>query len=218
MTEHGVLTGLYPIQGDGVLARQGALVLLVYPAGGAFTDRLLDLLAEAARCGGSGRSFTDLVSAEFDSDAGTADTSGNEPGPAAVAFGPDGGGTAITSYGAAWAEVTTAHGTQRFTAGQAYGRLRCTLPSPAAKIGAGVRPDDSGDGIDRYLRLADGIVRAVGLVYYPEPLAEVKADDHGRTVPLRAIADTEQGEPAPPPARPWGTRVSASQRRPRATK
>jgi hypothetical protein len=189
------------------------LVLLVYPAGGAFTDRLLDLLAEAARCGGSGRCFTDLVSAEFDSDAATADTSGNEPGPAAVAFGPDGGGTAITIYGAAWAEVTTAHGRQRFTAGQPYGRLRCTLPSPAAKIGAGVRPDDSGDGIDRYLRLADGIVRAVGLVYYPEPLAEVKADDHGGTVPLRAIADTEQGEPAPSPSPALG---DAGQREPEA--
>lgn len=45
MTEYGVLPGLWPIHGDGVLARQGDLVLLIHPAGGAFTDRLLDLLA-----------------------------------------------------------------------------------------------------------------------------------------------------------------------------
>ena len=45
---HGVLPGLWPIHGDGVLARQGDLVLLIHPAGGAFTDRLLDLLAGAA--------------------------------------------------------------------------------------------------------------------------------------------------------------------------
>jgi FHA domain len=204
VTEHAVLPGLYPIQGDGVLARQGDFVLLIHPAGGAFTDRLLDLLAEAARGGGSGRWFTDLVSAEFDSDAATAGTSGNEPGPAAVAFGPDGDGTAIALYGAAWAEVTTAHGTQRLTAGQPHGRLRCTLPSPAAEIRGGVRPDDSGAGTDRYLRLADGVVRAVGLVYYPETLAEVKPDDRGKApapvsaiadqAPVRAQADLEQGE------------------------
>jgi len=69
VSEHGVLPGLWPIHGDGVLARQGDLVLLIHPAGGAFTDRLLDLLAAAARAGESGLGFTDLVSAEFDADA-----------------------------------------------------------------------------------------------------------------------------------------------------
>ena len=72
MSEQGVLPGLWPIQGDGVLARQGDLVLLVHPAGGAFTDRLLDLLAKTARVGESGRSFADLISAEYESDAADA--------------------------------------------------------------------------------------------------------------------------------------------------
>ena len=65
MSEHGVLPDLWPICGDGVLARQGDLVLLVHPAGGAFTDRLLDLLADTAQANESGLRFTDLVSAEF---------------------------------------------------------------------------------------------------------------------------------------------------------
>ena len=42
MTEHGVLPGLWPIHGDGVLARQGDLVLLIHPAGGVFTDDLIE--------------------------------------------------------------------------------------------------------------------------------------------------------------------------------
>ena len=78
MTGHGVLPGLWPIQGDGVLARQGDLVLLIHPAGGPFTDRLLGLLADSARAGQDGLRFTELVSAEFDADAAAA---GDRPGP-----------------------------------------------------------------------------------------------------------------------------------------
>ena len=127
MSEHGVLPGLWPIHGDGVLARQGDLVLLIHPAGGAFTDRLLDLLTAAARAGESGLRFTDLVSAEFDADASAATAA--QQGPAVVAFGPAGGGTAVAVYGTGWAEITTAYGAQRLTAGEPYGRLRCVLPS-----------------------------------------------------------------------------------------
>ncbi|HJY96842.1 MAG TPA: hypothetical protein VJ371_17965, partial [Streptosporangiaceae bacterium] len=97
MTEHGVLPGLWPIHGDGVLARQGDLVLLIHPAGGVFTDRLLDLLTDAARAHATGLRFTDLVSAEFDTDAAAADA--DQQGPAVVAFGPADGGTAVAVYG-----------------------------------------------------------------------------------------------------------------------
>ena len=172
MTEHGVLPGLWPIHGDGVLARQGDLVLLIHPAGGPFTDRLLDLLADAARTGASGLRFTDLVSAEFDADAATADTA-IEQGPAVVAFGPAGGGTAVAVYGTGWAEVTTAHGAQRLTAGEPYGRLRCVLPSTLIRVQAGVQPVAGDAETDPYLRLADGVVRAVALLYAP---AEITAE------------------------------------------
>ena len=172
MTDHGVLPGLWPIQGDGVLARQGDLILLIHPAGGPFTDRLLGLLADAARTGASGPEFTDLVSAEFDADAATADTAA-EHGPAVVAFGPAGGGTAVAVYGTGWAEVTTAQGAQRLTAGGPYGRLRCVLPSTLIKVQAGVQPVASDPETDPYLRLADGVVRAVALLYAP---AEITAE------------------------------------------
>jgi hypothetical protein len=168
VSSHAVLPGLWPVHGDGVLARQGDLVLLIHPAGGPFTDRLLDLLADAALAGRGGRHFTDIISAEFDADAAASVTANHDPAPAAVAFGPDGGGVAITLYGTAWAEVTTAHGEQRLTAGQPHGRLRGILPTSAVKIRAGVRAADDDGGTDPYLRLADGVVRAVALVYSPD--------------------------------------------------
>jgi hypothetical protein len=172
VTERGVLPGLWPIHGDGVLARQGDLILLIHPAGGAFTDRLLDLLADVARAGGDGLRFTDLVSAEFDADAAFADTAADQHGPAVVAFGPAGGGTAVAVYGTGWAEVTTAYGAQRLTTGEPYGRLRCVLPSALIKIRAGVRPVADDAETDPYVRLADGVVRAVALLYAPSELTE----------------------------------------------
>jgi hypothetical protein len=194
VTEHGVLPGLWPIHGDGVLARQGDLVLLIHPAGGAFTDRLLDLLADAARARATGLRFTDLVSAEFDTDAAAADTA-DQHDPAVVAFGPAGDGTAVAVYGTGWAEVTTAHGSQRLTAGEPYGRLRCVLPSTLIKIRAGVRPVPGDGETDPYLRLADGMVRAVALLYAPAEVAGEAADE-GR-YPAPAPSPAAEASPAP---------------------
>jgi hypothetical protein len=203
VTEHGVLPGLWPIHGDGVLARQGDLVLLIHPAGGAFTDRLLDLLTDAARAGVTGLRFTDLVSAEFDADAAASDA-GGEQGPAVVAFGPADGGTAIAVYGTGWAEVTTAHGAQRLSAGEPYGRLRCVLPSTLILLRAAVRPVPGEGETDPYLRLADGVVRAVALLYAP---AEISADAADRGRHASAPAEVSPAAAAPlaagrPPAAP----------------
>ena len=204
MTEHGVLPGLWPIHGDGVLARQGDLVLLIHPAGGAFTDRLLDLLAEAARARATGLRFTDLVSAEFDTDAAAADTA-DQQDPAVVAFGPAGDGTAVAVYGTGWAEVTTVRGSQQLTAGEPYGRLRCVLPSTLIKIRAGVRPVPGEGETDPYLRLADGVVRAVALLYAPAEAAAEAADEGRYAAP--APSPAAEASPAPaavvaPPAVP----------------
>jgi hypothetical protein len=169
VSKGGVLPGLWPIHGDGVLARQGDLVLLIHPAGGAFADRLLDLLTNAARVGQDGLGFTSLVAAEFDADAAAADMA--DPGPSAVAFGPDGVGTAMALYGTAWADVTTVHGVQRLSPGQPHGRLRCVLPSEVVTVRAGVLEGDITADTDPYLRLADGVVRAVALAYAPEGTA-----------------------------------------------
>ena len=219
MTDHGVLPGLWPIQGDGVLARQGDLILLIHPAGGPFTDRLLGLLADAARTGASGPQFTDLVSAEFDADAATADTAA-EHGPAVVAFGPAGGGTAVAVYGTGWAEVTTAQGAQRLTAGEPYGRLRCVLPSTLIRVQAGVQPVASDPETDPYLRLADGVVRAVALLYAPAEItaeaasqARPAAPDHGLVpdVSPAALAAVEQSAPAPAAPEPVQVQQAASE-------
>jgi len=193
VSEQGVLPGLWPIHGDGVLARQGDLVLLIHPAGGAFTDRLLDLLTAAARAGESGLRFTDMVSAEFDADASAAPAAA-EHGPAVVAFGPVGGGTAVAVYGTGWAEVTTTYGAQRLTSGEPYGRLRCVLPSTLIKVRAGVQPVAGDDETDPYLRLADGVVRAVALLYAPAGVKAETADQFQPQAPAPAVPE------APPPA------------------
>jgi FHA domain len=216
MTEHGILPGLWPIHGDGVLARQGDLVLLIHPAGGAFTDRLLDLLAEAAGARADGLGFTDLISAQFDADAAAADIAADQPGPAVVAFGPVGDGTAVAVYGTGWADVTTAHGPQRLTAGEPYGRLRCVLPSRLIAVRAGVQPVVGENETDPYLRLADGVVRAVALLYAP---AEVRPEAAGRPRPAASgaglAADVSPAvpaaaqAPAPAPAEPAAAQAPA---------
>jgi FHA domain len=207
VTEHGILPGLWPIHGDGVLARQGDLVLLIHPAGGAFTDQLLDLLGEAARARANGLHFTDLVSAQFDADAVAADATADQQGPAVVAFGPVGGGTAVAVYGTGWAEVTTARGSQRLTAGEPYGRLRCVLPSTLITVRAGVQAVVGDSETDPYLRLADGVVRAVALLYAPAEVRGEPADQPGPAAPGPDLAAdmspaVSPAVPTPPPAPP----------------
>jgi FHA domain len=200
VSEGGVRPGLWPIRGDGVLARLGDLVLLIHPAGGAFADRLLDLLTGAARDGQDGVGFTNLVSAELDADAIAANPA--DPGPAAVAFGPVSAGTAVVLYGTAWADVTTVRGIQHLSAGEPYGRLRCVLPSQMITIRAGVDESGMNADTDPSLRLADGVVRAVALAYAPESTVAAH--------PPRAkrAARPEAAPPAPPSAAPEQSQVA----------
>jgi FHA domain len=202
MSKHGVLPGLWPIPGDGVLARQGDLVLLIHPAGGAFTDRLLSLLTDAARAGQSGRRFADLMAGEFDADADQADAVSGQQPPAAVAFGPAAAGTAVAMYGAAWADIATADGVQRLTPGQPYGRMLCVLPSRVISIRAGVQATSGDADTDPYLRLADGVVRADALVYAP---GEIGPQDPGQAEPaVSGWSPAESAHPDAPTPRPPG--------------
>lgn len=201
MTGPGVLPGLWPIHGDGVLARQGNLVLLIHPAGGDFTDRLLELLADAARAGQSGPRFTDLVSAQFEAHASAADIAAGQGAPAVVAFGSN-GETAIAVYGTGWAEVTTTYGVQRLATGEPYGQLRCVLPSTLIEIRAGVRAMADDDATDPYLRLADGVVRAIGLVFAPREIRPETAGHDESAVPRRGtvLGVSPVEAPSEPPA------------------
>ena len=103
--------GLFPVPGDGVLARRGNLILLCSLNVSPLADQLLDLLEQTADGGGDGRRFTDAV-AEAVEAADAAD------GPSVLAFGPAAAGLAVTVSGGAWADVTTADGTARVEAGR----------------------------------------------------------------------------------------------------
>ncbi len=61
MTENTTRPGLWPIPGEGVLARQGDLILLTSTADDELTDGLLALLEKTADTGGDGRQLADAV-------------------------------------------------------------------------------------------------------------------------------------------------------------
>lgn len=177
--------GLWPVPGDGVLARLGDLVLLASLADGAIIDILTGLLTDVAEAGGGGLR---LVSAVEDAVAERAPwpAGRTEPGPAVVAFGPAGTGLAVTVCGAAWAEISTAHGTQRLGPVQPGLQLRCALRGPASTVRAGLGSGaEAGAQADRFAHLESGVIRAGGLWYVP--LATVGAP--ASTGPSAAAAE-----------------------------
>ncbi len=157
--------GLWPVPGDGVLARHGSLILLSSLDSGQFVDVLLDLLERMASAGGDGRQFADQVAAVLEADeaAGVADGAG----PSVLAFGSAGSGMAVTVSGGAWADVSTVHGTQRIEAGQPGMLLRCLLRSPVSAVRGGLGAAGNGAvSTDRFSRLDAGTVRASGLSFF----------------------------------------------------
>jgi hypothetical protein len=151
------------VPGEGVLARYGSLILLSSLEHGPLVDMLLDLLEQTAAAGGDGRQFADQVAAVIES----ADAGDGGAAPSVLAFGAAGSGVAMTVSGGAWADVTTAHGTQRIAAGQPGMLLRCVLRSPASMVNGGLSAGINGPAsTDRFSRLDAGTVRANGLSYY----------------------------------------------------
>jgi len=182
--------GLWPAPGDGVLARQGDLVLLASIGDGAVIDALTGLLTEVAEAGGGG---LQLVSAVEDALAEWASgpDGGAQPGPAVVAFGPAAAGLAATVCGAAWAEISTVHGTQRLGPVQPGLQLRCALRGPATMVRAGLGAGPAAElQTDRFAHLDGGVIRAAGLQYVPPA-----GGSHQEPQPVRA-------EPPPTPAEP----------------
>ncbi|HWF79169.1 MAG TPA: FHA domain-containing protein [Streptosporangiaceae bacterium] len=157
--------GLWPVPGDGVLARHGSLMLLSSLDSGQFVDVLLDLLERVASAGGDGRQFADQVAALLEAD----ETGGAGGGlvPSVLAFGAAGTGMAVTVSGGAWADVSTAHGTQRVEAGQPGMLIRCLFRSPVSAVRGGLGAAGNGAvSTDRFSRLDAGTVRASGLSYF----------------------------------------------------
>jgi len=150
--------GLFPVPGDGVLARRGDLILLCGLEDSQAADGLLDLLEQQAAARGDGRQFTDAIADALDAAGGA---------HSVLAFGPSGAGLAVTVSGGAWADLHTSEGTVRVEAAHRSMQLRCVLRAPVAGVDGGLSPDDNGvASTDRFSRLDAGIVRAGGLSYY----------------------------------------------------
>jgi FHA domain len=196
--------GLWSLPGDGVLARQGDLILLSAIDERGLLDNLLDLLAKTSEVGGDGRRFVDAVEDLIEGDETWGAGDEGEPGPAVIAFGPAGAGLAVTVSGTAWAEITTAHGTDRLAAAQPATVLRCVVGIPvyAVRGGLGVGRG-GGDRTDRFSRLERGTMRAGGLSYHSgHTAASEAAPPLSPDVPALDVAGPEPaaadaGPPAP---------------------
>ncbi|HEY6275338.1 MAG TPA: FHA domain-containing protein [Streptosporangiaceae bacterium] len=173
--------GLWAVPGDGVLARQGDLILLSAIDERGLVEKLLDLLAKTSEGGGDGRRFADAVEDLVESDETWGVGQEGQPGPAVIAVGPVGAGLAVIVSGTAWAEVTTAHGTDRLVAGQPAAVLRCVVGIPVYAVRGGLGTGRGvGDRTDRFSRLESGTVRAGGLSYHSGlPAAPVAAPPQG---------------------------------------
>src|ERR1022692_477803 len=203
--EHGHAPGLFPVPGDGVLARRGDLILLCSLEVSQVADDLLDTLERIAAAGGGGRQFTDAIADTLEASDAT---------PSVLAFGPAGPGLAVTVSGGAWADVTTADGMGRFETGHPRMLLRGALRSPVSGVRGGLSPGDNGAAsTDRFSRLDAGTVRAGGLSFYQ---AGRVASDHGasggpvrlgkdpgaRPVSAQSPAAASEPESQPPAAEP----------------
>jgi FHA domain len=159
--------GLWSVPGDGVLARQGDLILLSAIDEHGLLDNLLDLLASTSEAGGDGRRFVDAVEELIEGDESWGAGDEGQRGPAVVAFGPVGAGLAVTVSGTAWAEITTAHGTDRLAAAQPATVLRCLVGIPVYAVRGGLGAGrGGGDRTDRFSHLERGAIRAGGLSFH----------------------------------------------------
>jgi hypothetical protein len=206
MTENTTRPGLWPIPGEGVLARQGDLILLTSTADDELTDGLLALLEKTADTGGDGRQLADAV-ADLLAGHPSGPASLDQTGPAVVAFGPAGPGLVLTISGAANAEVSTAAGTQRLVPGPPGVQLRCLLSEPATAVRSELSTGDTVTGQpDRFSRLDQGTTRAGGLVFVPstpagtEPKPTPAAATEPESAPAAATEPEPQSEPEPAPA------------------
>jgi hypothetical protein len=219
VSDPGHPPGLWPVPGDGVLARNGSLVLLSSLESGQFVDVLLDLLAQVASAGGDGRLFADQIAAMLETDE--ASQIGDGAGPSVLAFGMAGPGLAVTVSGGAWADVSTSYGTQRIEAGQPGMLLRCVLRAPLTAVRGGLGAAGNGAvSTDRFSRLDAGTVRASGLSYFagsavrfagppaappapaPQPVAPPPVVPRFAPEPVVAAPVAPQPPPPPPPPPP----------------
>ena len=195
--------GLWSLPGDGVLARQGDLILLSGIDEHGLLDSLLDLLAKTSEAGGDGRRFVDAVEGLIEGDEAWGAGGEGQPEPAVIAFGPVGAGLAVSVSGTAWAEITTAHGTDRLAAAQPATVLRCVVGIPVYAVRGGLGAGRvGGDRTDRFSHLERGAIRAGGLSYHSGLTAASAAAPAPGMAPPEAAPPPEPDVAAPDVAGP----------------
>jgi FHA domain len=192
--------GLWSVPGDGVLARQGDLILLSAIDERGLLDSLLDVLAKTSEASGDGRRLVAAVEDLIESDETWGAGDDGPPGPAVIAFGPAGAGFAVTVSGTAWAELTTAHGSDRLVAAQPATVLRCVVGVPVYAVRGGLGTGSVlGDRTDRFSHLERGTVRAGSLSYHSGLTATAAAAPPPGTAAPEAVPPPAP-EAVPPPA------------------
>ncbi|MBO0817960.1 MAG: hypothetical protein J2P30_22745, partial [Actinobacteria bacterium] len=196
---------LWSIPGDGVLARQGDLIVLSAIDDRGLAESLLELLVRTAETGGDGQALADAVGAAV----GSHQSWGGLQVPAVIAFGPAGSGLAFAVSGTAFVEIATAHGTHRLAAGLPSMLQRCLVGVPVQAVRGGLGGHGPGDRTDRFSRLDSGTVRAWGLSYYagqpgaPAPASPTTSPPQPAPASLVAPVDAPVFPPAQPaPASP----------------
>jgi FHA domain len=195
MNGHSQRAGLWSVEGAGVLARRGGLVLLSSLADTGFLDRLLDLLTETADAGGDGLRFVQSVEEALQADGSWRAGHEAPQRPAVIAFGEAGAGLAVSVTGAAWVEITTIDRTQQVVAGQPSMLLRCLVGSQVMTVRGGLGGGHEDDvPTDPFSRLDSGVVRAGGFAYRAgDPVDQVAA-----AVVVEAAEPAEPAEQAAP--------------------
>ena len=209
--------GLWPVPGDGVLAREGDLVLLGSIADADFADSLVALLAVVADAGDDGRQLASVVE-EAVARSVTWPAAAGEPGRAVVAFGPLGSGLVLAVCGAAWADIATADGVQRLVSVHQGVQLRCVVSGPVTEVQAGLGSDRGGGArTDRFSHLDRGAIHAGGLIYTPERPPGPDAPSVAWPMPRAGAGAVPEQEPdvamaaASGPAEPAGAAGEAGQ-------
>ena len=226
--------GLWPVPGDGVLARHGHLILLSSLESGQFVDVMLDLLEQAAAMGGDGRQFTDQIAGVLESDEAAEMVAADDAqsGPSVLAFGATDMGVSVVVSGNAWADIyddarhparrgrPARHAAALHAAGPGdrppgrarRGRQRCGQHRPVLPAGcwhgAGQRPE-----LLRRRHVGDRPGRRTGSVDGPAAASVAPPPPPVPDSTAGAQPVVTDAPPPPPPPPPTAARAGAASRR-----
>ncbi len=182
--------------GDGVLARNGELVVLC-SADESSAPSVTEMLAALERVGTAGGDADELAAELEPLTAGR--------GMDMVAFGPAGESIVVVVHGRAWAEVLTEHGQQRLALTNPNEGVRSQVPGRVLRVRAGLGEVGNDTELSGWSNLQAGTVRADALELTAQAEPDVPAEAHP---PAEAQPEAQPelllpeaspaGEPGPP--------------------